>query len=209
MRFDRPSADNTTGWLQHLAHLAMLSDDLPDPATPLGQLTREFLRNSWESCRDGLLARTQRIRVQPELNPFSPDPDPVPRVFRFEIDLPFKHQRRPGGPIELAPGPIRGSVIYRANMLSNLDEPSVAVRLDPALGLVHPNFSREHALLCLGQTTDFQGPIPLDVLLGNHVFPIVSYQNRHPEHPADLEAARYFALDPEAMVGLEPVSPLY
>jgi hypothetical protein len=37
----------------------------------------------------------------------------------------------------------------------------------------------------------------------------LSYQNRRPHHPADFEAARYFALDPDAMSGLEPVPPLY
>jgi hypothetical protein len=46
-------------------------------------------------------------------------------------------------------------------------------------------------------------------LLENHVYPIVSYQNRQPTHPADIEAARYFALEPAAMQGLEPAPPLY
>lgn len=185
-----------------LLQLAGITDDLPDPATPLGKMTRELLTNSWTSCRDGLLTWTQRIRVVPE-------PKPAPRIFWFEIDRPYKRRLRPDDPVELADGPIRGMVIYRPDMLANLHESSVAVRLDPSMGFLHPNYSRELGLLCLGDTTDFQGPIPLDVLLANHLYPVLSYQNRRAHHPADLEAARYFALDPEAMVGLEPVPPLY
>jgi hypothetical protein len=158
--------------------------------------------HSWESCRDGLLQKTRRIRVEPE-------PRPVPRLFRFEFDLPYKRKLGPEAPIELDPGPIRGMVIYRPDLLANLHEPCVAVRLDATLGLLHPNYSRALGLVCLGDTTEFQGPVPLDVLLANHLYPILSYQNRRPHHPADLEAARYFALDPDAMSGLEPAPPLY
>lgn len=188
--------------LQQLAAMAGITDDLPSPDTPLGRMTREFLIHGWEACRDGLLTKTKRIRVWP-------DPMPVPRTFEFEMDLPYKRKPRPDAPVELAPGPIRGLVIYRPDLLANLHEPGVAVRLDPSMGFFHPNFSRELGLVCLGDTTEFQGPIPLDVLLANHLYPVLSYQNRRPHHPACLEAARYFALDPEAMTGLEPVAPLY
>lgn len=202
MTSQRAAAPDIAALLEQLARLAGLTDDLPDPATPLGQMTREFLTNTWADCRDGLLARTQRIRVLPE-------PKPVPRMFHFEIDLPYKRKLRPDAQVELAPGPIRGMVIYRPDLLANLHEPGVAVRLDPSMALLHPNYSRALGLVCLGDTTEFQGPIPLDVLLANHLYPLLSYQNRRPHHPADLEAAHYFALDPEAMTGLEPVPPLY
>jgi hypothetical protein len=165
-------------------------------------MTREFLAHSWESCRDGLLRKTRRIRVEPE-------PRPVPRMFRFEFDLPYKRKAGPEAPVELDSGPIRGLVIYRADLLANLHEPCVAVRLDASMGFLHPNYSRTLGLVCLGDTTEFQGPVPLDVLLANHLYPILSYQNRRPHHPADFEAARYFALDPDAMSGLEPAPPLY
>jgi hypothetical protein len=198
----RLQTDNVQALLARLMQLAGVTDDLPDPATPLGQMTREFLTHSWETCRDGLLAKTDRIRVLPE-------PQPAPRTFQFEMDLPYKRKLNRDAPIELAPGPIRGMVIYRPDLLANLHEPCVAVRLDQSMGLLHPNYSRDLGLVCLGDTTEFQGPIPLDVLLANHLYPILSYQNRTPRHPADIEAARYFALDPDAMTGLEPVPPLY
>jgi hypothetical protein len=41
------------------------------------------------------------------------------------------------------------------------------------------------------------------------MYPIVTYQNRSPAHPLDRAAAEYFAFNPEAMDGLEPVEPLY
>jgi hypothetical protein len=198
----QPPDTNIDQLLQQLAAMAGITDDLPDPNMPLGQMTREFLLHGWETCRDGLLTKTNRIRVQPE-------PMPVPRMFQFEMDLPYKRKQGTGAPVELAPGPIRGMVIYRPDLLANLHEPGVAVRLDPSMGFFHPNFSREMGLVCLGDTTEFQGPIPLDVLLANHLYPVLSYQNRRPHHPADFEAARYFALDPDAMTGLEPVEPLY
>jgi hypothetical protein len=188
--------------LDHLVRVASSGDDLPDPATPLGRMTREFFHNNWAACRDGLLRKTQRIRV-------FPDPTPAPRMFQFEFNLPYKRKLGLDAPVELVPGPVRGMVIYRPDLLANLHEPCVAVRLDPSMGYLHPNFSRNLGLVCLGDTTEFQGPITLDVLLENHLFPILSYQNRRPHHPADIEAARYFALDPDAMTGLEPVEPLY
>ncbi len=186
--------------LEQLSRLLEGRDDLPPADTPLGGMTREFLTNTWETCRDGLLQRTGRIRVVPE-------PLPAPRMFNFEMDLKFKSKLNRDEPITLEPGPIRGMVIYRPDLLANLHLPSVAVRLDPELGYLHPNYSRQHNLICLGDLP--AGPFPLDALLENHLYPILSYQNRRPVHPADIEAAQYFALDPDAMSGLEPVLPLY
>jgi hypothetical protein len=185
-----------------MAQLAANHDDLPDPNTPLGMLTREFLVNTYDNCLAGLLSKTNRIRVIPE-------PAPTPRIFHFEMDLPYKRKLGTDAPVELMPGPIRGAVIYRPDMFANLHEPSVAVRLDPSMGYFHSNYSRLHNLVCLGDTTEFRGPIDLELLLENHLYPILSYQNRRPHHTADVEASQYFALHEDAMSGLEPVPPLY
>jgi hypothetical protein len=186
--------------LDLLLKLVAGDDQLPDPDTPLGKITREFFEHNWADCKHGLLARTTRIRVEPG--------HPVwPALFRFEMDLPYKRKLGPQAPVELQPGPISGLIIYRPDLFSHLDQPAVAVRLDETPGFLHPNYSRAHRLLCLGEIPN--GAFPLDALLETHLFPILSYQNRRPSHAADHESAMYFALDPLAMVGLEPVDPLY
>lgn len=180
-----------------------IEDDMPEEDEPLGKITREFFANNWKECRDGLLTRTQRIRVQPEFSP-------APRAYRFEVDCAYKRKLGRDGAIELMPGPVRGEVIYRGDMFTNAQGPCLAVLIDRDLGYLHPNYSRERGFLCIGDLNDLPpGPIPLDQLLENHIYPIVTYQNRRPAHPADLEAARFFALDTTAMDGLEPVAPLY
>lgn len=177
--------------------------DMPDEDEPLGLLTREFFANNWSECHDGLLAKTSRIRVTPQMSP-------APRAFRFEIDCPYKRKLDADSPVELMPGPVLGEVIYRGDLFQDPDGPCLAVVIDQALAYFHPNYSRQRGYLCIGELNDLPpGPIPLDRLLENHLFPIVSYQNRRPSHPADIEAARYFALEPTAMDGLEPVMPLY
>jgi hypothetical protein len=169
--------------------------------TPASLLASDFLRNTWERCRDGLLARTRILRV--ERGPF-------PCVFQFAIDCPYKRQSMPLGPVELMPGPVRGRIHYRVDMFSSPDLPYIAVQIDPTLGYLHPNCSRRRGgLLCLGDIPPTAFPLPLDTLLENHVYPLVTYQNRRPADPFDEEAARYFALDPDAMDGLEPARPLY
>lgn len=178
-------------------------DGMPDEDEPLGLLTREFFSNTWSDCRDGLLKKTDRIRV-------SPRSLPIPRAFRFQIDCPYKRKLDADSPVELMPGPVSGEVIYRGDLFQDPDGPCLAVMIDKDLGYFHPNYSRERGYLCIGELNDLPpGPIPLDRLLENHLFPIVSYQNRRPSHPADIEAARYFALEPTAMDGLTPVMPLY
>ena len=194
--------DDLQDLLDRMARLAANHDDLPDPDTPLGMLTREFLVNTYENALAGLLSKTKRIRVIPE-------PAPTPRIFHFEMDLPYKRKFGPDAPVELMPGPIRGAIIYRPDMFANLLEPSVAVRLDPSLGYFHSNYSRRHNLVCLGDTTEFRGPIDLEILLESHLYPILSYQNRRPHHTADVEASQYFAFHDDAMNGLEPVPQLY
>lgn len=185
--------------LAQLERLVTMHDGLPDEDTPAGRLMRDFLANNWTSCRDGLLKKTDRIRVHPE-------PSPHPSRFEFEIDLPYKSRPEHDGPVQLMPPPVRGRIMYRPDLFANADLPPVAVQLDPSLRYLHPNVSRQ-SYVCLGELP--HEPFPLDALLENHLFPILSYQNRRPAHPANIDAARYFATDPEAMSGLESVAPLY
>jgi hypothetical protein len=187
---------------QFLCYLADIGTS-SEAESPTLLLSDQFFASGWESCRDGLLKRTRRIRAWPSL------PGP-PRVIRFEIDCPFKCKRALDAPVELKPGPIRGTIIYRRDLFAVPDEPLIAVLLDQDQDYFHPNYSRRHGALCLGALTETNaGPVPLSLLLENHLFPILSYQNRRPAHPADVEAAQYFALNPAAMRGLEPVAPLY
>jgi hypothetical protein len=138
--------------------------------------------------------------VEPELSP-------TPRVFRFWIDRPYKRQARSDAPVELASGPITGTIYYRHNMFAVEDQavPTVAVALDDRT-LLHPNFSRRHGILCLGSLPS--GPVSLSRLL-EHLYRILSYANVRVTHPADINAAEYFASDPDALRGLDKVQPLY
>lgn len=139
-----------------------------------------------------------------------PEHSPTPRMFRFEIDAPYKSKRGGDAPVELVPGPIRGTIHYRPDLFASPTLPHIAVQVDPDLAYFHPNCSRQRgSMICLGEIPVSEFPFPLDLLLQNHIYPILTYQNRRPAHPADLEAARYFALDEHAMDGLEPVRPLY
>ena len=134
-------------------------DELPDEDEPLGRLAREFFVSNWQQCRDGLLSKTTRIRVMPE-------PSPVPRAFRFEIDCPYKRKRDADAPVELMPGPVRGQVLYRSDLFQDPEGPCVAVLIDPDLAYFHPNYSRTRQYLCIGDLGDLPpGPIPLDRLL--------------------------------------------
>ncbi|MCO6456003.1 MAG: hypothetical protein J5I93_11955 [Pirellulaceae bacterium] len=186
-----------------LESLARQSEQLPAADTPAGNLMRQFLHNTWSHCREQFLPRTKLLRVWPEVG--SP-----PRVFRFELLRPYKRKLGTDAPVELVPGPIRGTIHYRADMFSNPRLPYIAVQIDPELGYFHPNCSRRRgSLVCLGEIPANAFPFPLATLLENHVYPILTYQNRRPAHPFDEEAARYFALEPSAMDGLESVEPLY
>jgi len=171
--------------------------------TPLDELAREFFTNNWQMCVGGLLARNSRIRV-------IPNSLPAPTSFEFAIDTPFRQKLSPTAPIVLAPGPVRGQIHYRRDMFENPDGPTIAVTLDRRQGYFSPHYNRQKNFLCIGDERNLPpGPLPLDQLLECHIFPVISYQNRRPSHSADLEASRYFALDPQAMDGLEPVEPLY
>lgn len=188
--------------VEQLSQWLSLAAGMPEEDTPVGKITRQFFANNWRNCQEGLLSKTRRVRVWPE-------PSPAPRAFRFEVDAPFKRKQVATGQVELMPGPIRGHVYYRPDLFMSIEHPAVAVTLDRDQSLLHPNYSRERGLICLGELPPYPYPFPLDLLLANIVYPIISYQQMRPVHPFDLEAARYFALDPDAMQGLEPALPLY
>jgi len=195
---DTPTTSPLAHVLEALASLVQGDPTLPAEDTPLGRLTRETLRNQWEQARDGLLARTRRIRV-------SPQGGPAPRLFRFEIDRPYKRRRAGDGAIEAASGPVRGWIHYRADLhVAPPDEPMVMILLDRDQGFFHPNC--RDGLLCHGRLPP--GPFPLEALL-EHLYGIVSYQNVNGEEPLDAEAAEYFRSHPSAFDGLLPVEPLH
>ncbi len=163
------------------------------------ELTRTFLGESWREARDGLLARTQVIRILPQ-------PSETPACFRFIIDRPFKRKTGPTAAVELVDGPMFGTILYAPDQFAEQGQGSaIAIFMDPDLSFFHPNACRRTGAVCLG---DLPQRFPLEDLL-QHVFSVVSYQNRTPGEPLDAEAARYFALDEDAMTGLEPVEPLY
>ena len=126
-------------------------------------------------------------------------------TFWYEVDRPYKC-KQPQGIVELAPGPVRGTIRYRPNVLApDPGSRSVLVFVDSD-GFYHPNFSRSHGVLCIGDIPP--GPFPLEVLI-EHLYSIVSYQNMDSTRPADWEAVRYFGTDPDALEGLAEVEPLY
>jgi hypothetical protein len=185
--------------LQRLALLDAESD-LPDPATPAGRLTAEFFESNWQSASEGLLSRTDKIRIDPQ-------PMPTPYIFRFEMDVRFKTKRAPDGPVELCDGPLLGTLRYRTDLFTcGPDDPSFVVMIDTDQALYHPNHSRRHGLLCCGGVSP--GPFPLELLL-QHLYSIVSYGHWSVTDPADPEAAAYFARDPDAMSGLQHTEPLF
>ena len=192
--------DSMLDLLARLSALRSLEDELPDESTAIGRATHEFFANNWQQARDGLLAQTTKLRVQPQ-------PSPAPRIFHFEAECTFKRKREPDALVELADGPLRGTIRYRPDLYTApASEPSLTVFMDPAQRLFHPNFSRRHGVLCVGDLPP--GPFPLEDLL-EHLYGILTYQNRSTSDPADIEAAEYFARDPDAMTGLETVEPLY
>lgn len=202
--FDRQSVEQL---LERLARLARRANEAPffaNDDSPVRLVEREFFANNWAECCDGLLRKTSRLSVTPENSP-------APRVFRFEIDRPFKRKGPDDASAVLMPGPIRGTIHYRPDLyLAKPDDPYIAVQVDPDLAFLHPNCSRARAsLVCLGALPVTLFPFPLDLLIETRLYPILTYQDRQPSHPFDLEAAAYFALDPHALDGLEPVEPLY
>ena len=184
--------------IEELQGLAGPEEGLPDPSTDEGQATLQFFANNWAQAQSGLLTRTELVRVKPL-------PVAGPRSFRYEFDLHYK-RKRPQGMVELASGPVMGTIRYRPNILT--PEPggrSVVVSVDSD-GFFHPNFSRKHGVLCIGEIPP--GPFPLDALI-EHIYSVVSYQNMDLMNPADREAFRYFGSDPNALQGLSEVQPLY
>jgi hypothetical protein len=195
-----PANLDTFQFDQALSYL--LADQGADPFddTPIGRATAEFFKNNWRRAQAGLLARTDLIKVVPPLSA-------APRVFAFGMGVSYKRKSSSHAPAKIAPGPIRGMIYYRPDILCPADAgPPVAVSLHDR-GILHPNYSRRHGLLCVGEWPAGQ-LVELDALL-EHVYRIVTYQNLRVTHPADVEAAEYFATDPDAMRGLEHVQPLY
>lgn len=167
------------------------------------ELAAEFFRYNWEECRDGLLQQTKLIEV-------TPHGLPSPAAFDFTIHTPYKRKLGADASVELVPGPLAGRILYRPDMFEEPEGATVLVLIDRSLGLYHPNYSREQGFLCIGNEDNLPpGPIPLDQLLSTQIYSILTYQNYRPTHPADLEAARYFALEPTALEGLTPARPLY
>jgi hypothetical protein len=184
--------------LNALERLMQKNNPLDDD-TPYAKMATDYFTNDWIHTRGGLLAKTNKIRVEPEASP-------APRIFHFHIFRPYKRKEGLLEPVELVPGPIRGTIYYRHDLFQPGDNtPVVAVSLQDR-GFFHPNFSRRYGLLCLGDLPP--GPIALEHLL-THLYCILCYQNLRVSDPADAEAATYFGSDPEAMSGLGKVEPLY
>ena len=184
--------------IEELHNLGGLDEGLPDPSTPEGQATLEYFKNNWDEAQNGLLARTEVVRV-------TPLPGMGPRSFRYEFDCHYK-RKRPDGMVELASGPVSGTIRYRPNIFTpDPGSRSIVVSVDSDQ-FYHPNFSRQHGILCIGNFPP--GPFPLDSLI-EHVYSIVSYQNMDSDDPFDAEAVRYFGTDPNALDGLSDVRPLY
>ncbi len=184
------------GLLDLLRRLAAHESE-PVLDTPTARLSAEFFKHNWQNAQP-LLGQTTRLRVQPQ--------SAMARTLDFELDVPFKRQLRVGAPIDIAPGPVRGTIVYRHDLFSVGDEPVVAVLIDPALGLLHANYSRLYGVLCLGHLPP--GPFPLDALL-EHLYTILTYQNVSTADPADPDAAIYFASDPRAREGIPAAQPLW
>lgn len=185
--------------LDRLSRLEELSSATAPPDAPHLAVTEAFFTNSWQAAEEGLLKKTDRIRVEPSSRP-------APRCFRFELDLPYVRQERSGGPVERSPGPMRGSVVYREDLMTcAAGEPVVQVRFDDR-ALLSPNFSRRHGIFCTGVLPP--GPIDLETLL-ELIWLFASYQCYSVGDPADLEAAAIFATDPTVLEGLGDPAPLY
>ena len=194
----RPTWRSLEALLEHLRRTGAFEPS-PEDDTPLARMTREFFCNNWIAARDGLLAKTDKIRVYQEASP-------APRCFRFEMAVPYKCKHG-DGPVQVAAGPVRGEIRYHPHVFEcEPGTPSVAVSLDEDLGYFHANYSRRYQLLCLGDLPS--GPFPLDALL-EHLYSILSYANWRSFHPADTEAAYYFATDPTALEGVGNPQPLY
>ncbi len=196
---DQTSPQSTHELLDLLSHLEELSTATSHDGAPHRALAEEFFRNNWEQAEQGLLARTELIRVEPGARP-------APRTFRFQLAIPYLRQPAEDGPLERADGPLGGTILYRPDlMIAPPGEPVVQVLLDdPAL--IHPNYFRSRGIFCLGVLPP--GPIDLEMLLElSYMF--LTFQSYSLADPADIEAARLVAANPEAVAGLGVPAPLY
>lgn len=180
-----------------LRRLAALEPS-PDADAPLSRLATEFFAGNWDAAQT-LLAAAPRLRVEPH--------PPAHRTFDFSLDVPYLRQHRPGDAVSLAPGPVRGTILYRADPFeTGPDQPSVCVLVSRDSGLLHPNYSRTFGILCLGALP--RGPLPLTNLL-EHLYSILTYANVSTVDPADHEAADWFRQDPDALSALPTATPLW
>ncbi len=167
---------------------------------PLGEADHDFFMHSWLRGRE-VRDRSDRLRLEPLT------PGPAPTAFSFEVDCRYKRRMALDQPVELVDDTLSGRILYRSDPVDgDPDTSSVLVLIDPRHGFWHPNFSRRHGILCVGDLP--AGAIPLDDLL-QHVYSIITYQNRSTRDPADPVAAAWFASEPDALVGLEHVEPLF
>lgn len=182
----------------YLPSLLLFGGELPPESDPVGAAVREFFKNNWQRAREGLLSKTDLIRVEPQ-------PPEGPRSFSFEMDLPYK-RKLASGEVVLEAGPIRGALGYHVSVLGPpLDSRSIVAFIMSA-GFFHPNFSRAQRVLCLGDLP--RRPFQLDRLL-EHLWGILSYQNLGLTDLLDVDAARYFATDPHAYEGIDAPPALY
>ncbi len=171
--------------------------------SPLAEIAHEFFTNNWNGFRDGLLERSNIMRVRP-LQPVAPT------TFYFEFDRPYKCHSPGSDSIEIKAGPIRGTIWYRPNLFEDPEQNYIAVQVDPELHYFHPNCAARYgSMICLGRLPAVPFPLPLDMLIENHLYPILTYQNMAPTDSLNRDAAIYFALAANPMEGLLPVPPLY
>jgi len=160
----------------------------------------DFCRNSFRECEHGLLAKTSRVRVEP-------DAAPRPHRFRFEIDVPFLSRRAPEEPARVEPGPVRGWIAYRLDLFESDFVPPVIVRLDRDLHVWHPHVHPGIGLLCTGRMP--QGGVPLASVIEHWIYPILTGQQIDVRDPLNPFAAADWVNDRETRESLPPPAPLY
>jgi len=196
---DRTRPPSTRELLDLIEQLERLSSTPSAAPAPHQTVAREFFANTWRDARDGLLSRTERLRVEAA-------PGPAPRSFHFSMDLPYLRQAHPDDEVEVAPGPLTGTITYRPDvMVAAAGEPVLYVTVANS-DWCHPNYSRTHGWFCTGQLPP--GPIDLETVL-EILYVFASYQSYSVEDPADRESAELLAARPELLDALGEPAPLW
>ncbi len=189
--------DQTPDLADLLRRLSLLEPSTEADA-PITQLAAEFFAGNWDAAQP-LLSGAPKLRIEPHL--------PARRVLDFTLAIPYLRQHRPGEGVDVAAGPLRGTIVYRADPFeAGLDQPSVCVLIGRDTGLLHPNYSRLFGILCLGALP--RGPMQLTTLL-EHIYSILTYANVSTVDPADHDAAEWFAEGREALAALPAATPLW